>query len=649
MSPGRARLGDHRASLDAVRFTGRGDLLARFDALLDGRGATRVVLVHGPGGIGKSALLREVGRRAIGRGRQLWSLDARALEPVPGELERALAGAADRPGAVVLVDSFERTPAQADLLRERVLPGLAADALVVVAGRQRPDRSWFRGGWEHVCREVELPPLPQPDARALLASRGVTDGDVVGRLVEWAGGSPLALSLAVSTGEPNEEVDLAGVDLNRMIVRRLAGDELSEVDADVVEVAAVARAVDARLLAAVLPGRPTRVAAESLRASSVAELVGARLTLHDLVRNALRDDLRSRDAQRYGDLRCRLADHLYGRATGGEPRLLSDLIELIDDPEVRWGIGGNAGRTCRVDAWREDEVDDLVAAYADHKVDPGWWEDLAPLLGAAPEMGLAARDLHGAPLGFSVATAVSRAPAAAERDPIVGPLLADARARGGRRTMIFRETFGLPGATGDSVIGVLNLSAVLRSGLPNVERSYIMDSAVGPGSSVGFFVAVGAVREPRLDAVLDGRHFVCWTIDHGPGGMLGQVRDVIRAESGLGALDVQRRHDEELQRAAHNALRAYTRPAVLATTPFTTSDIDAAVAAAFGAGAEDRMLRRVVESADLDATVTHTAALDRLAVSRATYYRHLRLARERVAAALVDRVRQGGGDPGGPG
>ena len=73
-----------------------------------------------------------------------WSLDARALEPVPGELERALAGAADQPRAVVLIDSFERTPALGALLRERVLPSLAADAVVVVAGREPPSRCLIR-------------------------------------------------------------------------------------------------------------------------------------------------------------------------------------------------------------------------------------------------------------------------------------------------------------------------------------------------------------------------------------------------------------------------------------------------------------------------------------------------------------------------
>ena len=129
-----------------------------------------MVLVHGPGGIGKSALLREVGRRAMAGGRVVWSLDARALEPVPGELERALAGAAEQAGAVVLVDSFERTPALGALLRERVLPGLAADAVVVVAGREAPSPDWFRDGWEHVCADVPLPPLPPDEARELLAS-----------------------------------------------------------------------------------------------------------------------------------------------------------------------------------------------------------------------------------------------------------------------------------------------------------------------------------------------------------------------------------------------------------------------------------------------------------------------------------------------
>ena len=51
-------------------------------------------------------------------------------------------------------------------------------------------------------------------------------------------------------------------------------------------------------------------------------------------------------------------------------------------------------------------------------------------------------------------------------------------------------------------------------------------------------------------------------------------------------------------------------------------------------------MRRCVELADLDASVTHDQAIERLSVSRATYFRHLRQARERVAATLVDQAQQ---------
>jgi predicted DNA-binding protein (UPF0251 family) len=85
-------------------------------------------------------------------------------------------------------------------------------------------------------------------------------------------------------------------------------------------------------------------------------------------------------------------------------------------------------------------------------------------------------------------------------------------------------------------------------------------------------------------------------------------------------------------------VRAATRPAALARTPFTRAEVDDAVAVAFGSTGEDLQLRRVVELADLDPEVSHDQAMARLAVSRATYYRYLRQARARVAAALVDRA-----------
>lgn len=57
-------LADHLAALDRDRFRGRGAELARLEEILAGATPQRVVFLHGPGGIGKSTVLREVMRRA---------------------------------------------------------------------------------------------------------------------------------------------------------------------------------------------------------------------------------------------------------------------------------------------------------------------------------------------------------------------------------------------------------------------------------------------------------------------------------------------------------------------------------------------------------------------------------------------------------
>ena len=61
-----ATLADRVAARDRQRFVGRDSELELFDSLLSDDPPANVVLVHGPGGIGKSALLREVARRTAG-------------------------------------------------------------------------------------------------------------------------------------------------------------------------------------------------------------------------------------------------------------------------------------------------------------------------------------------------------------------------------------------------------------------------------------------------------------------------------------------------------------------------------------------------------------------------------------------------------
>jgi hypothetical protein len=119
------------------------------------------------------------------------------------------------------------------------------------------------------------------------------------------------------------------------LVGRAPADELAARDPAVIAVAAIARAVDARLLAAVLPGTDGDRAEASLRTLSVARRVGTRVTLAGDVRAAVRATLLAENRWREHELRRRLADHLYARAALGEQRLSLDLAELIDDETLR--------------------------------------------------------------------------------------------------------------------------------------------------------------------------------------------------------------------------------------------------------------------------------------------------------------------------
>ena len=111
--------------------------LIRLEGMLTHDPPVNLVLLHGPGGVGKSALLRELARRAAARGATIVDVEARGLAPLAEELDLALAPAMTAPRPLVLLDSWERLAALDGHLRRHILPRLPADALVVIASATR--------------------------------------------------------------------------------------------------------------------------------------------------------------------------------------------------------------------------------------------------------------------------------------------------------------------------------------------------------------------------------------------------------------------------------------------------------------------------------------------------------------------------------
>ena len=87
------RLGDLLDDARRRTFVGRRGELAGFDDMLAGRSPRRVLLVHGPGGIGKTTLLLEFRTRARRAGRTVLLLDGREVDPSPDGFRNAVEAA----------------------------------------------------------------------------------------------------------------------------------------------------------------------------------------------------------------------------------------------------------------------------------------------------------------------------------------------------------------------------------------------------------------------------------------------------------------------------------------------------------------------------------------------------------------------------
>jgi hypothetical protein len=533
-----ARLEDR----DRGRFAGREAELAFLDRCLESDPPASVVHICGPGGIGKSALLRAAARRARSLGWDVVSVDGRELGPASGALEALVRGApkqrkGSRGGPLILLDSYERMTALDGYLRRDLLPTLPDRALVLIAGRSDPDPGWFSGGWESLTARLDLRGLEAEDARELLAAHGLSD-ERVPAIIDWAGGSPLALSLAADTASAdsawNAETDLQSPEVLRSLIHRLAHAELKDVRMSALCIAAIARTTTPDLLGAVLPRGEGDSAYQQLCELTVTEAVGDGVTLHDLVRKALLIDLRLRNQELERYLRRRIIDYLYARAADDQPLLIIDMAHLVDNPVAKWGFGWEGDTGYRVDAVLDRDADRIERGMrVGQNFD--WWHLTSRFFKEAPDRVAVVRDLKDNICGYMACVSLASAPAFAYRDPLVGPWLAHARDHVELgESVIWHAAVDFTGA--GKVQAMLGVSGVLRCGAPNPRFAYLPIDPAYPGA-VAFAQAIGAEHLAELDVEIGGMVVECYRLDYGEGGLTAFLRAQVYSELGLPAPD----------------------------------------------------------------------------------------------------------------
>ena len=271
-----------------------------------------VAFVHGPGGIGKTHLVRRLldALPAPVRGAYLDGRDVeptraacagpsgrrsagRTADPDLGALARALAA---RP-TVLVIDTYEALGLLDAWLRTQFLPALPATTLTVLAGRDRPATAWHTtAGWQGLVAEFPLAALSADEADQLLRRRGLDE-----RQARWAGefahGHPLALELAAAAVRADPRCTEARAVAPDGLLEAFLG-QLPPATVTLVEAASTVRRITEPLLAAMLETPSARAAFDVLRALPFTEQTDDGLLLHDVVRDTVGNDLAMRDPDR---------------------------------------------------------------------------------------------------------------------------------------------------------------------------------------------------------------------------------------------------------------------------------------------------------------------------------------------------------------
>lgn len=335
-------------------FAGRETELAMFEELLDAATPSRVLLIHGPGGVGKTSLLTAMGRLGRDAGLAVAELSAHELAAGPEAMQTALQarlGELPEDGGVLILDDFEVAAAWEGWLRDRILADLPDGVRVVIGGRWTPAMEWWSDpGWQGLAGIRQLGDFHPEETRAFLARHpaGVARAEEVHAFTR---GHPLAVALAANLLEREPQASLDWEEqpgLVSWLVTRHLRTLGPEHHRAVLHAASLPPYVDGPLLQAMLPDSDPERDLAYLRGLCFTREHSRGLGLHELVSEALRAEMKRLEPDRHTAFIRRASQELARRMGQGqsEEAVRAYVYLMRDLPTVRNALptGQETGR-----------------------------------------------------------------------------------------------------------------------------------------------------------------------------------------------------------------------------------------------------------------------------------------------------------------
>ncbi|GLZ32416.1 hypothetical protein Lesp02_46040 [Lentzea sp. NBRC 105346] len=592
-----ARLAERITAARRRAFVGRAGELDEFRLLLRPGATEAILFVHGPGGTGKSTLLRQFGWLAEDAGREVVWLDGR--DPV---------ARVEAEHAAVLVDNAELVDTW---LREELLPHLGDDVVVAIAGREPPSVAFRTDpGWRSLIRTIRLTNLDRDTGRELLRLRGVSD-DKHEQALEFTHGHPLALALLADVCAQSDLPNITATpEVLNTLLRSLIGTVPSPLHLTALEACSQVLVTTEPLLAALLDVPDARVIFDWLRDLSIMDYAPRGLVLHDFVRETLATELRWRQPDAYSLLHQRARTY-YQQQFPAQQAVLLDFAFLHRDSPV---LGpylkhvNAAADDFAVTRTSDVEWNSLREVIAVHEGEESaseadrWYRE-------QPHSVSVIRNRDGAAVGL-----------------IVAPV-ADG-------TLLVRHWMALDTYQAVSPVQMFITLHLVRRYLTTPGLGQVNVVCADPDFWTEAFRYTDFHRLPGEDFTLDGKRFGVFGHDWHAVPPMQWMALLADREQATEVPDAPRVLSEaEFAEAVRTALRDFTRPDRLRGAPIGRDDITRA-ARVMEASPRDRRTFRVLHHTYLQPAETQAAAAELLDLPMTTYRRHLTAGVARITEIL---------------
>lgn len=314
-----ARLRDILQQQRKKNFVGRQNELTFFTELLKNTSPEyHLIYIYGPGGQGKTTLLKQFADVCLESAVPFIHLDCRYIEAHPdsfkqafqlsspfGEKEVFEAIDTHHGPVILMIDTYEKLKPLDDWLRMDFLPELPGNLITVITGRTALPTNWKTDpGWQSIIKTFSLKELTDEESKQLLNRRNIP-GENIFRIVQYTHGNPLALSIIADMFDQrnNSHFDpLDSPDIMKTLLEQFVQEVPSPAHKAVLELCSLVNVTTEQLIEEVLGPQLAHELFNWLTTLTFIEKGPAGIYPHDITRDAIANEMHWRHPDWYRHL-----------------------------------------------------------------------------------------------------------------------------------------------------------------------------------------------------------------------------------------------------------------------------------------------------------------------------------------------------------